>query len=54
MAMALTTLVDGSRSTTTDLTLNGTAISGASYSFGNNRIFGNGAAGTTPSHISPE
>lgn len=38
----------------THITLNGTAISGPTSSFGNNRIFGSGAAGTTPTHISPE
>jgi hypothetical protein len=32
----------------TDVTLNGTGISGTTTSFGNNRIFGNAAAGTAP------
>jgi hypothetical protein len=32
----------------TDITFNGTGISGATTSFGNNRIFGNAAAGTAP------
>jgi hypothetical protein len=32
----------------TDVTLNGTGISGVTTSFGNNRIFGNAAAGTAP------
>ncbi|HEV7600559.1 MAG TPA: right-handed parallel beta-helix repeat-containing protein [Bradyrhizobium sp.] len=32
----------------TDVTLNGTGISGVITSFGNNRIFGNAAAGTAP------
>ena len=32
-----------------DITFNTTAISGATFSFGNNRIFGNSAAGTAPS-----
>ena len=31
-----------------DITYNGTAIAGATSSYGNNRIFGNGATGTTP------
>lgn len=33
----------------TDVAFNGTGITGATTSFGNNRIFGNGAAGVAPS-----
>jgi hypothetical protein len=35
-----------------DITFNTTAISGATFSFGNNRIFGNSAPGTAPSPAS--
>ena len=34
-----------------DISFNGTAISGATQSFTNNRIAGNGAAGTAPTPI---
>jgi Right handed beta helix region len=33
---------------------NGTAISGTTYSYGNNRIFGNSSAGTTPTRVNLE
>ena len=39
------------RFSNTDVALNGTAISGNTFSFGNNRITGNTAAGTAPSPI---
>ena len=35
----------------TDVTFNSTGISGATQSFGNNRISGNGSAGTAPTLI---
>jgi hypothetical protein len=35
----------------TDIAFNGTGISGTTQSFGNNRISGNGSAGTAPSLI---
>jgi len=38
----------------TDIAFNGTAISGATFSFGNNRITGNTAAGTAPTAIALE
>ena len=37
-----------------DITLNGTAISGATQSYGNNRLLGNTAAGTAPTPISQQ
>jgi hypothetical protein len=37
----------------TDVTFNGTGITGAVQSFGNNRVSGNGTAGTTPTAVGP-
>jgi hypothetical protein len=45
--LALGTIVLGN----SDITFNTTGISGATSSYGNNRIFGNGAPGTTPTVI---
>jgi hypothetical protein len=37
-----------------DITLNGTALSGATQTYGNNRLLGNTAAGTAPTPISQQ
>jgi hypothetical protein len=37
-----------------DITLNGTAISGATQSYGNNRLLGNTAAGTAPTPVAQQ
>ena len=39
------------RLSNSDISFNGTAINGPTQSFGNNRIFGNGTAGTAPTPI---